>query len=202
MSDDDQTNELLQRAAAGEDSAGQRLLLRYRDRLRKMVGVRLDARLAARIDPSDVVQETLIDAAGLLPRYLPERPLPFYAWLRQIAVRRLDRLHRRHLHARKRSVGREQAMPQLSDQSVLQLASQIVAGGSSPSRQAIRAEQRRRVRTALTQLDERNREVLVLRFLEGLSLGDSADILGISEGAVSMRQLRALERLRELLIDD
>jgi RNA polymerase sigma-70 factor (ECF subfamily) len=76
--------ELLQAAAKGDDDARQRLLARHRGRLRQMVAVYLDHRLAARVDPSDVVQEALAEAARGLAGYLRERPLPFYPWLRHL----------------------------------------------------------------------------------------------------------------------
>src|SRR5262245_20358821 len=98
------TDELLRAAASGDDSARQQLLARYRSRLRQMVALRLDWRIIARIDPSDVVQETLAEAARNLDDYLRERPLPFYPWLRQFAWQRLLQLHRHHIQAQCRSV--------------------------------------------------------------------------------------------------
>jgi RNA polymerase sigma-70 factor (ECF subfamily) len=83
------TEELLQRAASGDPQARQLLLTRHRKRLRRMVAVRLDPRLAARLDPSDVVQEALAAAARQLDAYLRDRPLPFYPWLRRLAWERL-----------------------------------------------------------------------------------------------------------------
>jgi RNA polymerase sigma-70 factor (ECF subfamily) len=165
-----------------------------------MVAVRLDRRLGARVDPSDVVQEALLDAAQELSDYLRQRPLPFYPWLRQLAWERLIELHRRHLQAQRRSVKREEPLaPHLSDQSALQLADRVLARQSSPSDRAVRSELRLRVRAALDRLGERDREVLVLRHLEQLSTKEAAAVLGISEGGVKIRHLRALERLRALL---
>src|SRR5262249_57240597 len=103
------TEQLLRRVADGDDAARDRLLQRFRRRLRRMVAVRFDLRLAARVDPSDVVQETLAEAAAQLDNYLHERPLPFYPWLRQLAQRRLIDLHPRHLQARPRAVTPEEA---------------------------------------------------------------------------------------------
>src|SRR5262245_12503996 len=94
--------ELLRLAAAGDAASCQHLLASYRERLRRMVAVRLDNRIGARVDPSDVVQEALFEAYDKLPEYLSARPLPFYPWLRQIALDRITDLHRRHLHAQKR----------------------------------------------------------------------------------------------------
>jgi RNA polymerase sigma-70 factor (ECF subfamily) len=192
------TDELLDRTAAEDGAARGLLLERHRRRLRRMVAVRMDGRLAGRVDPSDVVQEALAAAAAKLDAYLRERPLPFYPWLRRIAWERLVRLHRRHLHARRRSVGREEP-PALPDRSALDLAERVFARGPSPSRQARLGELRERVRAALAALPERDREVLVLRYLEGLSNADAAAVLGVTEGALRVRHVRAIERLRGLL---
>jgi len=191
---DPDTDELLAQASRS-DRARQALLARHRDRLRRMVAVRLDRRLAARVDPSDVVQEALAEAAASLRDYLRDRPLPFYPWLRQIAWERLVKLHQRHT-ARKRSVAREEPLP-LPDQSAAELASRLVDRGASPSDAAVREEMNQRVRAALTRLAATDREVLVLRFLERLTTAETAEILGISEGAVKLRQLRAVARLRD-----
>src|SRR4051794_34158326 len=102
------TETLLAEAAAGGADARDRLLRRHRDHLARMVACRLDRRLAARVDPSDVVQEVLVEADGKLDQYLRERPLPFYPWLRELAWERIAGLHRRHVRARKRSVLREE----------------------------------------------------------------------------------------------
>jgi RNA polymerase sigma-70 factor (ECF subfamily) len=194
------TDQLLNRAGHGDGSARQQLLTRHRGRLRAMVAARLDRRLAPRLDPSDVVQEALTEAALRLDDYLRERPLPFYPWLRQLAWDRLVKEHRAHLARRKRSVRREEAgVLWLPDESVAKLAQRLVSSASSPSRHALRVEEQRRVRAALALLSEADREVLVLRYLEGLPLGEVAAVLGVGESAVKMRHFRALERLRALL---
>jgi RNA polymerase sigma-70 factor (ECF subfamily) len=199
---DAETEELLERAQRGDDAAGQELLTRHRARLRQMVAVRLDRRVAARVDPSDVVQEALADAARKLPDYLRQRPLPFYPWLRRLAWERLVKLHQRHIAAGKRSVTREAAPCPLPDESALELARRLLAPGLSPSELAARQELHDRVRQALGQLSENDREVLALRYLEQLSTAETAAVLGISVGAVKVRHLRALERLRDQLPED
>jgi RNA polymerase sigma-70 factor (ECF subfamily) len=194
----DVTEELLARATAGDEEARQQLLAQHRDRLCRMVALRLDRRVAARIDPSDVVQEALLEASQRLSDYLRKRPIPFYPWLRQLAWERLVKLHQRHLQAQKRTVTREE-IPPAGPELAITLAQRLVAPGSSPSKHVVLEEMRLRVRDTLKQLPERDREVLVLRFLEQLSTNEIAAVLKITPGAVKLRQLRALERLRTLL---
>jgi RNA polymerase sigma-70 factor (ECF subfamily) len=196
------TEELLRQAGQGDPAARDGLLARHRDRLRKMVAWRMDRRLAARVDPSDVVQEVLVEANRKLDRYLRERPLPFFSWLRALTFEHLATLHRRHVRARGRSVLREEpGLLLLPDESAAELAARLVTSATSPTQQALRKELRERVRQALGQLSERDREVLVLRNLEQLSVADTAEVLGIGAGAVKTRHLRALERLRAILDD-
>lgn len=198
--EDMHTKELLAGARVGEHRAVEQLLARHRDRLRRMVAVRIDDRLAARVDPSDVVQDTLAIASERLPEYLREPPLPFYPWLRQIACNRLIDLCRRHIQVGKRSVRREQPLG-LSDASAVQLADRVVARGTGPLRHLLRDELRLRVREALDELPTADREILILRHLEQLSFAESAAVLDISQAAAKQRHVRALRRIRRLLDD-
>jgi RNA polymerase sigma-70 factor (ECF subfamily) len=193
------TEHLLDRAASGDAPAREQLLARHRQRLKRMVAIRLDRRIAARVDPSDIVQEALADAARRLDDYLRERPMPYYPWLRRLAADRLDKAHRRHT-ARRRSVEREEP-PELPSESALKLAERLLAPNTDPAHAALRKEKRQRVRDLLDQLSAGDREVLVLRFLERLSTSEAAEVLGVSAGAVRLRLMRALERLRENLGD-
>jgi RNA polymerase sigma-70 factor (ECF subfamily) len=196
------TDLLLCRAAAGDAAARGELLDRHRHRLKRMVAVRADPRLAARVDPSDVVQEALAEAAAKLDRYLRDRPLPFYPWLRRLALDRLATLFRHHVGTGRRSVTREEVRMGLSDQSAGELAERLFARQSGPAARLHRQEVQARVRAALSGLRETDREVLVLRHLEGMPPKEIAAVLGVSEGAVHTRHLRALRRLRELLGPD
>jgi RNA polymerase sigma-70 factor (ECF subfamily) len=193
------TDELVRRVGEGDQAAVSQFLDRHRARLRRMVTARLDPRLLARVDPSDVVQVVLLKAAQRLPEYARDRPLPFYPWLRQLAWDRLVELHHHHIRAHKRSVTREQPDPLLSDPSALLLAEQLVDSGTGPNAQLLRKELRERVRAALAGLPAQDREILLMRHVEQLKVSEIATSLRLSEGAVKMRRLRAIQKLRELL---
>jgi RNA polymerase sigma-70 factor (ECF subfamily) len=200
---DPDTEELVRRAGEGDEPAVRTLFERHRGRLKQMVRARMDPRMRGRIDPSDVVQETLVAASQRLPKYAAEQPLPFYPWLRQIAWEKLVHLHDRHLRAAKRSVAREQFFrPDISDESAMELARRLGSATSSPSAEAVRKEVRQRVRDALDALSVEDREVLLQRYLEQMSSKEIGAILGISEAAVNMRHMRALERMRRILSDE
>jgi RNA polymerase sigma-70 factor (ECF subfamily) len=129
--------------------------------------------------------------------------MAFYPWLRQFAWEHLVDLHRRHLRAQRRSIAREEPYGSgLPDASAAALVERLVGSGTSPSRNLIRAELRERVQSALARLGPRDREVLVLRHLEGLSTAEVASVLGLGAGAVMTRHTRALVRLRALLEDE
>lgn len=197
---DPDTDELVRRVAGGETVAISRLLDRHRRRLRRMVVVRMDPRLAVRVDPSDVVQETLIEALRRLPAYVTDRPIPFYPWLRQIAWNRLVDLHRRHILAETRAVDREVSFDlPLSDVSVQQLAHRFLSREPAPAARIVREELQRRVREAIAQLAPEFREVLILRHLEQLGVAEIAGVLGVAEGTVKSRHFRALAQMRALL---
>ena len=195
-----ETVELLQRVGKGDEHALGQLLARHRTRLRRMVSLRMDPRLSGRVDPSDVVQEALMTASRKIDEFLRDRPLPFYPWLRQLAWNSLVDLHRRHVHAQKRSLLREDPwISSLSDESAMHLADKLASSGSSPSGRMLRHEIRNRVRQALDELSARDREILILRHLEELSISEIAAILDLTEEATKKRQLRALERLQQQL---
>src|SRR5262249_35121803 len=158
---------------------------------------RMDPRLSVRVDPSDVVQETLAEAHRRLDDYLRDRPLPFYPWLRQLGLERLIDLHRRHVVAAKRAIGRENlgGLP-LSDASIGELANRLAGSVSAPSARLRREESQRRLHAALERLPIRDREVLVMWHLEQMRPQEIAAVLDVSESAVRMRHLRAVERLQ------
>src|SRR5947209_19681543 len=106
-SDEGETTRLIERAARGDQGAWERLLARHRDRLRRMVALRLDRRLQGRVDPSDVIQEASLDAVRRLPEYRAGPAMPFFLWLRFLTGQRLMEAHRRHLGAQARDAARD-----------------------------------------------------------------------------------------------
>ena len=198
--DEVETEVLVERAVVGSRSAVERLLAGHRDRLRRMIEARMDQRVRIRVDPSDVIQEAFATASQQIPNYLRSRPIPFYPWLRRITWQTLVHVHEQHLDAAKRSVRREERpYLALSNESTMQLANMLMANVSTGSAAALRDETRRRVRLGLEQLSAMDREILVQRYLEQLSVKEIAAGLEIGVDAVYKRHARALERMRIVL---
>lgn len=194
-----ETRELLERARQGQPAAFEELFARHRDRLRRGIAMRLDRRLAARVDVSDVLQETYLEAARRLADYLDRGRMPFYVWLCWLAREKVIECHRVHLEAEKRAVGRE--LPPLPADASADLAGGLMSKGPSPSQAVAAAELAERLRAALEQLDEDEREVLLWRHFEQLRNQEIAQLLGISPAAANKRYIRALQRLRGLLMN-
>ena len=195
--DSAETLELLERAARGEPDAFAGLFARHRQLVRQAVALRLDRRLAARVDASDVVQETYLEALRRLPDYLRKPPLPLALWLRWLARERVLMLHREHLYADCRAVGRE--APPLPANASSCFVSALLGKEPSPSQAAAAAEVAEKLRMALSELDEDERDLILWRHFEYLSNREIAQILAVSEAAAAKRYVRALERLRGLL---
>lgn len=199
-SNEPDTEELLARARKGDERAGMEALARQRQRLKSMLTLRMDKRLKSRLDPSDVIQESMIVASQRLGEFFRQENVPFYVWLRTLTFERLIDMQRAHLYAKRRSVSREErSVLSLPDESVAELASRLVDVAGGPEAGLVRDELRARVQAALDRLSPDDREVLVLRHLEQLSVAETAGVLGIKEGTVKVRALRALKRLREVL---
>jgi RNA polymerase sigma-70 factor (ECF subfamily) len=192
---------LLLRAKAGDQQALATLFAAYRDRLRKMVRLRLDRRLSGRIDTSDVLQDAYLDVARRFPEYAAAPTVPFYLWLRALTGQRIVDLHRRHLGAEMRDAGREVSLYRgaLPTASSASLAQQLLAGLTSPTQAAIREEMRHRLQEALNSMDSLDREVVVLRHFEELTNVEAAEVLDIEPAAASKRYIRALRRLKAIL---
>ena len=198
----DDVHELVARAAAGDDAAWNQLIADHRARLRRMVAFRLDRRLQGRVDASDVIQESLIDAARRLPEYVQKPPMPFFLWLRFLTSQRLVEQHRKHLGVKARDADREISIYRggFPETTTADLAAHFLGKFSSPSQAAIRVEQKLRLQQALNSLDPIDREILALRHFEQLNNGESAEVLGLDKSAASKRYARALVRLKDVLM--
>jgi RNA polymerase sigma-70 factor (ECF subfamily) len=203
MNDAADLDEILDRAVAGDEAALQEAFARCRDRLRRMVQVRLDHRLQGRFDASDVLQEAFFEASRRMAEYRNNPTMPFLLWLRFLVAERLTTLHRQHLGVQARDPAREVSlfagpMPAASSAAI---AAQLVGHLTSPSEAAMRLERALQLQGALNEMDEVDREVLALRHFEQLSRAETAQVLEISEAAAGKRYLRALQRLKSILAD-
>ena len=198
------TQELLEQARQGDAAAVDRLLASHREALRRMIALRLDPALAGRLDASDVVQDVLLEASRRLSDYLRNPAMPFPLWLRHIAKDHVIDAHRRHRKAQRRTLDREQPLvaARLTDQSSAEIVAQIFDQELTPASAAIEQEMRRRLEAAIASLEENDREVILMKLQENLPNHEVAAILGLSEAAASMRYLRAVRRLRAILLPD
>jgi RNA polymerase sigma-70 factor (ECF subfamily) len=195
-----ETEALLTDAKGGDAGAVNQLLEGHRDAVRRMIDLRMDQVLKRRVDASDIVQEVLIEANRRLRDYLANPVIPFHLWLRQMAKDRLIDAHRRHRQAGRRSMDREQSLAVAApDQSSINLAAQLRDQQLTPAAAAAWAELQRRFEAACAQLDDQDREIVLMRHFEHLANSEAAESLGLSAQAASMRYLRAMRRLRKLL---
>src|SRR5262245_53249163 len=201
LPEDSETTRLIEQAVGGDRRALGELLGRNRERLRRMVALRLDRRLQGRVDPSDIIQEACLDASRRLPEYHQNPTMSFFLWLRLLTGQRLVDEHRRHLGVAGRDAGREVSLygGALPETTSAALAAQLLGRLPTPSQAAIRAERQIRLQEALNSLDPIDREVLVLRHFEELSNGEAAAVLGLNKSAASKRYARALIRLKDIL---
>jgi RNA polymerase sigma-70 factor (ECF subfamily) len=202
MTADTPTNdELLTAAHNGDDAALAVLVDRHRDRLERMVGLRMDRRLQGRVNPADVVQDAYLALRDNFPHYSADPRLPFFLWLRLEVGQKLVDLHRFHLGTQMRDAGQEVslhrgALPQVTS---LSLAEHLLGKLTSASRAATRAELKLRVQEALNSMEAHDREVLILRHFEELSNAEAAVVLGIKPSAAVTRYVRAAKRLKDVL---
>jgi RNA polymerase sigma-70 factor (ECF subfamily) len=190
---------LLARARANDRTALSAVLQAYEPRLLRMIELRLDRSLRRRIEPDDVLQETFLEAVRRFDEWNADPRCPFHVWLRLTCAKSLTTAQRVHLGAQKRDLGREQALVDRPSVSAANVAECFVASQTSPSQAATREEAHELLLRALEELDDMDREILVLRNFEDLSNEDAAAELGIDPGTASKRFSRALLRLRPAL---
>ncbi len=191
----------LRRAATGDEDALRAVFGGHRDRLKRMVHLRLSRRLSGRVDDSDVLQEAFAEIARKLPEYVRGPRLPLFLWMRHLTGLKLAEVHRRHLGTQLRDADREVTLHRgglpLADS--VSLAAQMLGTLTTPSQAAIKAETRLLVQAALNGMDAIDREVLALKHFEQLSTTEIAEVLGLSKAGAGSRYLRAIKRLRAIL---
>jgi RNA polymerase sigma-70 factor (ECF subfamily) len=197
--DPDKTGNLIERTRNGDEAAFETLFNRHRVQLRRFIAMRMDRRMATRVDASDILQETYMDAFRRFSSYLRQDAMPFHLWLHWIAREKVIGMHRRHLGAGKRAVQHE--VPLMPVDSSADLVSGLMGRMASPSQELARAELAEQLRVALGRLDADERDLILWRHFEQLSARDMALLLDITEAAANKRYIRAVEKLRKILND-
>ena len=196
-------SELIAYAIQGDSASVGQLFDRHRDKIKRMISLRMDRRLSTRIDASDVVQETWIDCERRFAEFTSNNAMPFFAWLRLLAAQRLVDLHRVHLGAQMRSIRNEVQLyaGTLPASTSICLAAHLVGNLTSASQAAQRGEIQMRIQDSLNSMEPMDREVLALRHFEMLTNEETAAVLGLKKAAASNRYVRALKRLK-LILDE
>ncbi|TWT46022.1 ECF RNA polymerase sigma-E factor [Phycisphaerae bacterium RAS1] len=194
---------LIHAAVNGDGQAFAALVSLYGPRLRWLIDLRLPPTVRARVSGDDVLQEVLLTVSQQIRALLVENEAAFWTWLCKVVEQRLIDVRRRHLQAAVRDARREAplASPGPGSTSV-RLGALLADSGTSPSGRLRSHEQREALRAALGELPESYREVIVLRILEGLSVSDTATIMGRSPGAVSVLLTKAVKRLGSVIAAD
>lgn len=195
--------ELVARLRAGDSSALAELFSAHRERLERLVHFRLPPRLLGRVDAEDVLQESYLAATARIKHFLDSSSRSFFVWLRLVVLQTLTDIQRQHLGAKMRDAYREVALPApaLSQGTSASLAAQLLDSLTSPSQAVVRAETARRLRDALESMNPIDREILALRHFEELTNQEVAEALSIEEKTASIRYVRALKRLKEILAE-
>ena len=173
----------------------------HRDRLRRALTCRLNPQLQGRVDPSDVIQETFVEAQNRLDDYLKDPKMSPWLWIRFLALQRLQINYRHHVQTKQRDARREVSLAKASypAASSVHLASVLAGNCETPSERLRHQEQKLRLEEALEQMNPTDREILALRHFEQLSNQEVSEVLGLNVGATSQRYYRALKKLKELL---
>ena len=202
QSDSGAHNQLVTQARAGNTNAFAQLFERYSNLVRMTLRSQISPELRAKVDASDLLQETFLTASRSMAEFEGNEPETFVRWLQVIAARRVADAYRRYFDFEKRDLRKEVPLDQLlarSDRSAARLVEQLADSASGPLSVAHRHEQALRLADAMAALPEHYREVLQLRYLEERPLGEIAELLGRTKGSTAMLMARAIEKMKELL---
>jgi RNA polymerase sigma-70 factor (ECF subfamily) len=187
---------------ADDPQAIGRLIVKYQDRLERVIAFRMDPRLRTRIDAADVLQEAFVEATQRIDDFKScADKMSFFLWLRFITIQKLHQLHRHHLDVKARDAARDVAIFQHvnGQMTSVVLAAQLLGKMTSPSHAAMREENKRKLEQALAEMEEIDREALALRHFEHLTNSEVAQLLDLSEAAASNRYFRAVRRLKSVM---
>ncbi len=195
------TEELERRLRGGDSQALAELFSQEHERLWRLIHFRLAEPLRGRLQPEDVLQEAFLAANQRLEHYADSPATSPFIWLRMIVSQTLTDLYRQHLVAQRRNAACEVSLdatpyPEATSASV---ANHLVGTFTSPSGAAARADLIGLVQSAIEQMDSIDREVLALRHFEELTNSEVSEALGIDQKAASIRYVRALRRLKEIM---
>lgn len=196
-----ETKRLLGSVASGQSDGWEALLRRHRERLRRMVSLRLDRRMRGWVDPSDVIRQAFADAAARQAEYLQSATEPFFIWLRRVVGQKLRRVQEDRLGETLPDRGRELSLHQGAAPAAnsVALAAQLLGQAPPLSEGEVRAQRMIRLEEALNNMDAQEREILALRHFEQLNNGEAAAVLEISQSDASKLYLRALKKLKEII---
>jgi RNA polymerase sigma-70 factor (ECF subfamily) len=196
---DPEPEELLRQARVGSGPALGQLLEMYREYLALLARLQIGQRLQGKVDASDLVQETFLQAHRNFAQFRGATEAELTAWLRQILASRLAKLLRRYCGTGRRDLRLERELADELDASSRALDRALVAPHSSPSQRAERKEQAVLLAAKLAALSADYREVVILRHLAGLSFPEVARRMGRSVDSVKKLWIRALGQLRRTM---
>lgn len=200
MQEDQTEIEQVQNASQTSEAEFCQVLQKHRARLKRLVELRLDNRIRGRVDVSDIVQETSLEAFNRVEEYLADPAVPLFVWLRFLTIQKVAQFHRTHLGTQARNAAREISIHREAPAATSAvLAAQLVGQLTTASQAAVRAEMKQRLEMALNQMNEKDREVLSLRHFEQLSQKETAAVMGLSEDATGSRHVRALAKLKRAM---
>jgi RNA polymerase sigma-70 factor (ECF subfamily) len=190
---------LIESVRKGDAQALTELFELNRERLQRMIQLRMDRRVRARVDVADVLQDAYLDLASQLANYARNPELPFFVWLRRITSQRLAKIHRTHLGQAKRDAAREIPLERIADIGTVCLTRDLVGRSTSAAGLAMQKELQEKVEEGITRMSDSEREIIFVRHVRQLSNVEAASLLKLSVQAASKRYSRALRRLRSVL---
>ena len=192
-------DELVKRLKDQDHTALAELFEINRDRLSRMVSIRMDRRLKGRIDATDVLQEAYMILSQKIGNFADYPDMSPYVWMRLTVNDRLIALHRKHIQAGKRDARKEISMSQKAnpDESSAEIVDTLADTVSSVGGKVARAEVTKMIKATLECMEDKDREIILMRIFEGMSNAEAAQALNLTANGASSRFSRAMDRLQK-----